>query len=99
MNFELFVDINNLFNKKYMNSHGFYDDQGKRDYFKSLHLSMYKDKEFNALIDVENGLYIAGEDKPGDLKSDDKPYINMPNREFLNYRNLRCFQFGVRIDF
>jgi len=98
-NFELFADINNLLDNKYINSKGFFDDQDRRDYLESLHLPMYADKEFDALRDVENGRYIAGEDKPGDIKGDDKPYINMPNREFLTYRNLRSVQFGVRIDF
>jgi len=98
-NFELFADVNNLLDNKYINSKGFFDSQDRRDYLESLHLPMYKGKEFDALRDVENGLYIGGDDKPGDIKSDDKPYINMPNREFLTYRNLRSVQFGIRIDF
>lgn len=98
-NFELFADINNIFNNKYINSRGFYDTQDRRDYLESLHLSMYEGKEFEALRDPERGLYMPGDDKPGDLKSDDKPYINMPNVDFLTYRNLRSVQFGLRVNF
>jgi hypothetical protein len=98
-NFQLFADINNLLNKKYINTRGFYDSQDERDYYESLHLPMYADPEFDSIRDVENGLYIAGDDRAGDLKSDDKPYINMPNRDFLTYRNLRSVQFGIRIHF
>jgi len=97
--FQLFADINNLFNNKYISTRGFYDSQDQRDYFESLHLPMYKDAKFDALRDTEKGLYIGGDDKPGDMKSDDKPYINMPNRDFLTYYNLRSVEFGIRVNF
>jgi hypothetical protein len=97
--FQLFADINNLLNNKYLQTKGFYDGQDERDYFESLHLPMYADPEYDGLRDEANGLYIAGDDKPGDVKSEDKPYINMPNRDFLTYRDLRSVQFGIRIDF
>ncbi len=98
-NFELFADVNNLFNQQYIHSKGFFDSQDRRDYLESLHLPMYADAAFDGLRDEENGLYIAGDDNPGDVKSDDKPYINMPNRDFLTYRDMRSYFFGVRIDF
>jgi hypothetical protein len=38
-------------------------------------------------------------DQVGDLSSDDKPYINDPNREFLWYLDPRYVQFGIRFSF
>ncbi len=98
-NLELFADINNIFDNKYINRAGFYDAQDRRDYLETLHLPMYDAPEFQSRRDEVNGKYIGGDDKPGDIKSDDKPYINMPNRDFLTYRNLRSVEFGLRIEF
>jgi len=38
-------------------------------------------------------------DHIGDLQSEDKPYINNPNREFLWYLDPRYVQFGIRFSF
>jgi outer membrane receptor protein involved in Fe transport len=101
-NVELFVDVNNLFNQLYLNTAtsagAFYDSQDYRDYLESLHLPMYKSAEFDALRDVDRGKYIAGDDQVGDVKSSDKPYIDMPNRDFMYYQDLRYVTFGLRVD-
>ncbi|MBN2410194.1 TonB-dependent receptor [candidate division KSB1 bacterium] len=92
-NFELFVDIKNLFNTKYMCEQGFADDIDRLNYLESLHLPQYDAPEYKA-----QG-YTGGDDKPGDVKSDDKPYIDMPNREFLTYLNPRSIFLGIKFDF
>ncbi len=90
-NLELFVDVKNLFNTQYMDEDGFADDYDEEMYLESLHLPMYAGEEY--------GAYTAGDDKVGDIKSDDKPYINMPNREFLTFFNQRAIFFGLRFIF
>jgi len=98
-NFQLFADINNVFNNRYIHTDGFYDGQDQRDYFESLRLPIYSSPEFDKLRDYARGKYIPGKDKVGDRKSKEKPYIDMPNRDFMMYRNLRYATFGLRIDF
>ena len=90
---ELFADISNLFNTKYPSTRGFADSDDSERYYKSLHLPMYEGEDYQAA-----GL-VPGDDKPGDVKSEDKPYIDMPNREYLTYLNQRSVFFGLKIDF
>ncbi len=92
VNFEIYGDINNIFNIKYLayGSRGFLNGPDFEQYMKSLHLPMYKDPRYS---------YEGGNDKPGDVRSKDKPYINMPNRYFLTYTNPRSFFFGLRVNF
>ncbi|MCJ7812326.1 TonB-dependent receptor, partial [bacterium] len=90
---EVFVDINNLFNAKYINELGFVNNYDRYDYYYSLHLPMYKDQEY------EYYGFIGGDDQPGDLRSDEKPYIDMPNNTSLTFLNPRYFTFGMRMDF
>jgi len=92
-NLQLYADIHNIFNLKYMETLGFEDGIDERNYLKSLHLPMYSGEEYQTA-----GL-TAGNDKPGDVKSKDKPYIDMPNRGFLTYLNPRYVTFGFRFDF
>ncbi|MFC1543523.1 carboxypeptidase-like regulatory domain-containing protein [Candidatus Neomarinimicrobiota bacterium] len=89
----IFADISNLFNIKYIADQGFADAEDKRNYLESLHLPMYKKAEYKA-----QG-YTGGDDKPGDVKSDDKPYIDMPDRGFLTYLDLRSITFGMKFEF
>jgi len=97
--FELFADIKNLFNTKYLDTMGFSDWEDQEKYYKSLHLPMYGGTEGATEEDYKSASLVAGNDKPGDIKSKEKPYIDMPNREFLTYFNLRTFSFGLRIHF
>ena len=91
---ELFCEIQNIFNDKNVwSSKAFASSDDHRRYMESLHLPMYKGAEYKA-----EG-YVGGDDKPGDLRSDDKPYINDPNRTYLMYLNPRVIWFGVRMDF
>jgi len=90
-NLSLFFEVNNLFDWTYLNGEGFQDDTDRDRYLKSLKLELYKDPGFEA--------YEGGDDKPGDLKSKDKPYIDDPNVTFLGFTNPRFFVFGIRYDF
>ncbi len=101
-NFTFYMDVDNVFNYKvnlmaygYPFSNG--DDTNK--YLRSLHLPMYDSPEFDKLRELNPGQYIAGDDKPGDLRSDDKPYINDPDRTFLMYGEQRQIWFGLKVDF
>lgn len=92
-NFTVFADVNNLFNFRNLYDGAFNDEQDVKDYYNSLHLSMYDKPEYQAL-----GLK-AGDDKPGDVKSKDKPYIDMPDLDHLWYLNVRSVTFGLVFDF
>jgi len=93
LNYSLFADVQNLLNTKYLNETGFANGSDRRMYMESLHLPQYKGAAYQA-----RG-YTPGNDTPGDLKSKDKPYINMPDREFLTYLNPRSVVFGLTLDF
>jgi hypothetical protein len=95
MHFTLFADIQNVLNLKYLSGDGFWttDATDEENYYMSLHLPMYDDPVYIAAG------YTPGNDRPGDVKSKDKPYIDMPAREFLWYRNLRYVIFGLKADF
>lgn len=102
VNMTIYLDVDNVFNYKvsHMNQgHPFDSDADRRAYLVSLHLPMYDSPEFDALREKNPDLYIAGDDKVGDLRSSDKPYINDPNRTFLMYGEKRQIWFGLKIDF
>ena len=96
---ELFADINNVFNLKYLASNAHWDEQDRRDYRESLHLPQYANPEYDTVRDLAKGKYVPGNDQVGDVKSKSKPYINMPNKDFMWYQDLRYATFGLRIDF
>ena len=50
-------------------------------------------------IDVSDRKEVEFNDRVGDVKSDDKPYINMPNIETLWYSDPRSVTIGLRINF
>lgn len=98
-----FLDISNLFNFKVnlMNrGHAFdsaVNDQYK--YLSSLHLPVYDSPDYDDLRAKNPGYFIAGDDKVGDLRSSDKPYINDPNFSFWLYGQPRDIWFGLRFAF
>jgi outer membrane receptor protein involved in Fe transport len=109
---ELFADINNVLNRKYLavnlgsggasagaTNDGFSSRGDRELYYKSLHLPMYADPKFDKWRAQEPGYWIAGTDQLGDIKSDEKPYIDMPNRDFLAFQNLRYITFGLKMNF
>ena len=83
----VYADIQNLFNIEHFNPAAFDGAADRELYLESLHLSMYAEEGYEE--------YTAGDDKPGDIRSDDKPYINMPNRNFLLFTDQRFVTFGI----
>ena len=100
-----FLDINNVLNLKVnqmSTGYPFAGGIGGQDfnnYMASLHLSMYNSPLYDQLRTQFPGLYVAGNDKVGDLKSDSKPYINNPDNDFFLFGQPRDIWFGVRVDF
>lgn len=106
-----YCDISNLFNIKvnlmqygwcFQRQEGTNTFTNWEDFWKymaSLRLPLYKSAKYDALRQQYPGLFIAGEDKVGDLRSKDKPYINDPNLPFWIYGNPRDIWVGVRFSF
>ena len=92
-NIDIFADVQNILNTKYINTMGFGPGNDSDMYYKSLRLPMYESEDYEA------GGYKVGNDKPGDFKSEDKPYIDMPNRDYLTFTGLRTVFFGLKINF
>ncbi len=101
--FTFFLDVSNVLNLKVnllSRGYAFDGDVGDREkYMASLRLPMYASSEFDQLRAANPGLYIAGNDSPGELRSADKPYINDPNYPFFLFGRPRDIWFGIRIDF
>jgi hypothetical protein len=78
-----------------------FDDATGDDYkyFASLRLPIYDSPEFDAAREKSPGFFMPGDDKVGDLRSDQKPYINDPNYPFWLYGRPRDIWFGVRFSF
>jgi outer membrane receptor protein involved in Fe transport len=90
--FNLFVDVRNVFDLYYLIG-GFYNFEDFRDYMNSLHLPIYKAQKYQELG------YTAGNDQVGDVKSDDKPYINMPNLTHAMWNPPSSVVLGLRVIF
>ncbi len=97
-----YVDCTNLLNLKVnqlSQGYPFQDASDEQQYLASLHLPMYNSPQFDQLRKQNPGLYIAGNDKVGDLRSGSKPYINDPNYSFFMYDQPRDIWFGMKVDF
>lgn len=113
INLQLFADISNLFNYKYMTEYGFVDASDYTAYMKSLHLP-------DNIVGRFNYGNIPGEDKPGDYRTGpyipwdenatdsqkeewrkNKSYIDMPNQSFFTFLNPRDIFWGLKftVDF
>lgn len=66
LNLQLFMDITNVLNTKYMTTYGFVTAGDYNDYLKSLHLPEFS-TELNNQIGYIN---VAGDDKPGMYRKD-----------------------------
>jgi outer membrane receptor protein involved in Fe transport len=98
-NLNLYLDIANVFNLEYLEESGFASASDRIAYMRSLHLPRYNGDEVATKAEYAAMGYVGGDDKPGDVKSSDKPYIDMPNRDFLTYLNPRAVTFGVAVNF
>lgn len=98
-----YIDVSNLFNLKVnIMDQLLAFDRTKQDdylYFASLRLPMYASPEFDQMRAQNPGLFIPGDDSPGDLSSDGKPWINDPNYPYFIYAYPRDIWFGLRVDF
>jgi outer membrane receptor protein involved in Fe transport len=99
---EAYLNINNLFNHKvnyFSSGYCFQSSSDESDYLRSLHLPMYDSPEFDTLREQFPGMYVAGDDSPGDLRSGDKSYINDPNRALWMFVQPRDIWFGLNFYF
>ncbi|HUL45087.1 MAG TPA: TonB-dependent receptor [Bacteroidota bacterium] len=100
-----YVDVKNVFNIKVneMNTLFAFDRLSGDDfnYFASLHLAMYNSPAFNNLRAqyAAQGYFVPGDDKIGQLRSADKPYINDPNLPYFIYGEPREIWAGIKVDF
>jgi len=104
-----YVDVRNVLNIKvqelyrgyaFTRESGDLDEWGDfRNYFASLKLPLYESEDYDALREQNPGLYLPGNDAPGDLRSDDKPYINDPNLDFWIYKEPRDIWIGFNFSF
>jgi hypothetical protein len=95
----LFFDVHNVFDWGTLSSQGFSDGFDRNDYIRSLRLETFNGEPW--LDDPYRNGPAEGEepDRIGDLRSEEKPYIDNPDREFLWYLNPRYMQFGIRFSF
>jgi outer membrane receptor protein involved in Fe transport len=111
-NSTFFVDVTNLLNHKVSLLYSGFafrrktDEPGSftgwsdtKNYLASLRLPMYNSPEFDELRSKNPGYYLPGDDKPGELRSADKPYINDPDYSYFLYGQPRDVWFGFKIDF
>ncbi|MBN2031543.1 TonB-dependent receptor, partial [bacterium] len=99
LNFNLFADIQNLLDSELWSTGAFETSDDQDLYLKSLHLPMYAAKEYQDAGYPDDGYTGEMNDKPGDLRSDDKPYINDPNMNYRMYTDVRHVILGIAIDF
>ncbi len=100
---QLFADIYNIFNYKYMqypygdNAFGFYNGLDFNAYMESLHLpaSVAGDSVNHPLGYVNT----PGNDRPGDYQSSSKPYVKMPDLWQLSMLNPRTIYYGIRFTY
>lgn len=67
MGFQLFADVSNLLNTKYLTTYGFFDGADYNSYMSSLHLPA----DISSAIGT---LYIPGDDRPGDSRAEGVAY-------------------------
>ncbi|MDZ7722248.1 MAG: carboxypeptidase-like regulatory domain-containing protein [candidate division KSB1 bacterium] len=102
LHLEAYINVTNLFNNKHMiMNRGFcFDGSGDQQaYFSSLKLPIYNSSDFDGLRVANPGLYEPGKDKPGELRSDEKPYINDPNNSLWLFDQPRDIWFGLSLRF
>ncbi len=110
INTTFYVDVSNVFNIKNSIMHRGYafeyvsgQDLDERsdfiNYMASLKLPEYDSPKYDNLREQHEGYYLPGDDKIGDLRSEDKPYINDPINTYWLYGQPRDIWFGLRFNF
>jgi outer membrane receptor protein involved in Fe transport len=100
--FSLFLDIVNVLDLKYLvptegeeeEGGGFENEADFKSYVHSLRLPQYGEGRY-----ANDPNLIAGNDKLGDYRSAEKPYINMPNVDHVAWNRPRSFILGLRVIF
>jgi hypothetical protein len=100
--FNLFLDIENVLDLKFLAFSegtedvlgGFANETDFKDYIHSLRLPQYGEGRY-----ANDPNLIPGNDRVGDYRSDDKPYINMPNVDHLAWNRPRTVILGLRVGF
>jgi len=109
---QLYVDITNVLNTKYMSESGFADAFDRRDYLESLRFSWEQgDQKGNDRVGDYRPVGVkydpleanSGNDPAVKARNEkrikDKSYIDMPNITSLTFLNPRNFNFGIRFSF
>jgi outer membrane receptor protein involved in Fe transport len=112
VNLQLYVDITNIFNFKYLNWAGFSDNYDRDSYLESLNFSWEKGDqkgddnigdyrpvgvEFDPLEpNPDNDPEITARNN---TRKESKSYIDMPNIQSFTFLNPRDIVFGIRINF
>ncbi len=112
LQFQVYLDVNNLFNFKYLSYAGFADSYDQEDYMSSLCFSWEEgDKKGNDRIGdyrPDGVQYDPLEDNPGndaaitarnETRKKTRSYIDNPNIESLTFLNPRDITFGLKINF
>ena len=109
---DLYLDISNLLDFKYMDEAGFADQYDRLDYLESLNFSWETDEEngddrvgdYRPVGVAYDPLELNPDNDSGikarnDERKKDKSYIDMPNITSLTFLNPRRYTFGIRISF
>lgn len=93
-----FIEVKNVLDWKILNRRGFANDEDEMEYLKSLHLAMYEhpDWQNNGYLPPVKG---QTPDEVGELRSEEKPYINDPNRTSFTFLNPRSISLGIKLNF
>ncbi len=111
LNFQVYLDISNVFNNKYLSSAGFVNNYDYQDYLASLNFDWETgDQKGNDRIGDYRPAGVAydplepnPENNPAiteanNRRKESKSYINMPNNESMAFLNPRYYRFGIRIN-
>jgi outer membrane receptor protein involved in Fe transport len=99
---QLYIDVQNVFDQNVSNMASgipFSSGADRRNYLSSLRLPMYESEEFETLRERNPGQYQPGDDEPGMLRSEERPYINDPNITTLLFSEPRMIWFGLDVRF
>jgi hypothetical protein len=112
VNFQIYMDVTNVFNLKYLNMAGFVDSYDYQDYLTSLRFSWEtgdqkgtdKIGDYRPAGVAYDPLQANPNNDPAitaanDKRKSSKSYINMPNNESVTFLNPRHFSFGIRVNF
>jgi outer membrane receptor protein involved in Fe transport len=109
---QIYLDVSNLLDVKYLSNAGFADNYDRIDYLNSLNFSWEEGAEkgddkvgdYRPVGVAYDPLEQNPDNDPAikarnDKRKENKSYINMPNIEAFTFLNPRRFTFGIKIDF